>query len=256
VRLVKVVRNRDGTQNIIQYNVELLLEGDAMDSAFLVGDNSTVVPTDTCKNTVYCVASQNEWSSMEEFGLLICKHFLNQYPQTCNKITVTIYRDNWDRLTTPDSRGMMKEHAHAFRRTGPIKPFTICIGEKRPTTNMSFSVSSGFKNLEICKTTMSGFVGYPKDRYTSLPESTDRIVGTSADAQWTYNKDAVNRGKIDYVKAFDKVCEACIYTFAGPADKGVYSKSVQETLYQMSCESLKKVDTIDEVSMEPHAVSF
>lgn len=198
VRLVKVLRNRDGTQDIIQYNVQLLLEGDTMDNAFLQGDNSQVVPTDTCKNTVYCVASQNNFESAEEFGTLLAKHFLHEYPKFVNKITITIHRDNWERLQVPDSNGRIRAHAHAFRRIGPFKPFTVVTGEKRPNTNLKLSVTSGFKSLEILKTTQSGFVGYPKDRYTSLPESTDRLLGTSADAEWVYNSDLVNRGKIDY----------------------------------------------------------
>lgn len=249
VRLVKVIRNRDGTQDILQYNVQLMLEGDNMASAFLEGDNSKVVPTDTCKNTVYCLASQNTWQSIEEFGLIICKHFLTEYPQWVNKITVTIQKDVWNRLNVPDSNGRIREHAHAFQRVGPFKPYTICVGEKRANTNFSFSVKSGFKGLEILKTTQSGFVGYPKDRYTSLPESTDRILGTSAEGEWVFNNDAVNRGRIDYTKVFDVIVEALLQTFAGPADKGIYSKSVQETLYLMCCDALKKTDSVDEITM-------
>jgi len=249
VRLVKVIRNRDGTQNIIQYNVQILLEGDNMETAFTTGDNSPVVATDTCKNTVYCVASQHDFKSMEEFGLILCKHFLNEYPQWVNKITVTIFRDLWERMVLPDSRGSRKDHAHAFRRMGPLKPFTICVGEKRANTNLSLSVKSGFKSLEICKTTQSGFVGYPKDRYTSLPESTDRLLGTSADAEWNYSKDAVSRGRIDYNQSFEKIVDSLLQTFAGPADKGIYSKSVQETLYQMATDSLKRIDNIDDMTL-------
>jgi urate oxidase len=195
-----VIRNRDGTQDIIQYSVQLLLEGDNMESAFTEGDNSKVVATDTCKNTVYCLASQNNWKSPEEFGIIICKHFLTIYPQWVNKMVVTIYKDNWERVVVSDSAGRKKPHAHTFKRTGPIKPYTVCEGVKRGNSPMSFTVKSGFQSLEILKTTQSGFAGYPKDRYTSLPESNDRIVGTSAEGEWVYNKDAVARGSIDYCK--------------------------------------------------------
>ena len=58
----------------MQLNVQVLLEGDDMESAFLDGDNSKVVPTDTCKNTVYCVANQHEFTSIEEFGVILGKH--------------------------------------------------------------------------------------------------------------------------------------------------------------------------------------
>ena len=38
-----------------------------------------------------------------------------------------------------------------------------------------------------------------------------------------------------------------INTFAGPSDKGVYSKSVQQTLYQMAGAALKADGSIDNV---------
>lgn len=42
---------------------------------------------------------------------------------------------------------------------------------------------------------------------------------------------------------------ALLETFSGPADKGIYSKSVQETLYLMACDAIKEVSSIDEVSL-------
>jgi urate oxidase len=41
--------------------------------------------------------------------------------------------------------------------------------------------------------------------------------------------------------------QALVYTFAGPSDKGVYSKSVQQTLYQMAAAALKADAAIDQV---------
>ena len=60
VRMVKVKRcPKTGNQNVMQVSVQILLEGDNMESAFLTGDNSNVVPTDTCKNTIYCLVSRS-----------------------------------------------------------------------------------------------------------------------------------------------------------------------------------------------------
>lgn len=42
---------------------------------------------------------------------------------------------------------------------------------------------------------------------------------------------------------------ALIRTFAGPADKGVYSASVQETLYQMACAGLQVAPGIDQITL-------
>lgn len=40
---------------------------------------------------------------------------------------------------------------------------------------------------------------------------------------------------------------AMVYTFAGPSDKGVYSKSVQQTLYLMAEAALKAESSVEKV---------
>lgn len=206
-----------------------------MDSSFTAGDNSKVVPTDTCKNTVYCIANMHNFSTMEEFGILLGRHFLSEYPDIVRKVNITIKQDNWERLTSvPNSAGRPQPHNHAFKRVGPQTPFTAVTAEKGLTSSEPiFSVTSGFRSLDLLKTTQSGFVDFHHNRFTSLPAVTDRLLGTSADCEWTYNQALVNRGAIQYGKVFKDIETALINTFAGPADKGVYSPSVQETLYKV-----------------------
>lgn len=250
VRLVKVTRNRDGTQDIIQFSVQVLLEGDIMDSAFLTGDNKNVVPTDTCKNTVYCVANKHEFRSAEEFGILLVRHFLTEYPEIVNKISVRVIRDRWERLTAPNSKGKMVPHQHVFKRTGPCKPYAHVQGEKRKGSSMKINLQAGFRNLDIVKTTQSGFVDFHKDKFTSLPEVTDRLLGTSVDAEWSFSDAAIARGNLDFNKIATNVENAMIHVFAGPSDKGVYSKSVQQTLYQMAGAALKAEGALSEITLE------
>ena len=45
---------------------------------------------------------------------------------------------------------------------------------------------SGLKDLQVLKTTQSGYEGFLKDKYTALPDSTDRILATSITATWKY----------------------------------------------------------------------
>ncbi len=286
VRLVKVTRNRDGTQDIIQFSVQILLEGDIMDSAFLTGDNKNVVPTDTCKNTVYCVANMHEFRSAEEFGILLVRHFLTEYPEIVNKISVRIIRDRWERLTAPNSKGKMVPHQHVFKRSGPCKPYAHVQGEKRKGSSMKISLQAGFRNLDIVKTTQSGFVDFHKDKFTSLPEVTDRLLGTSVDAEWSFSDAAITRGNLDFNKVLNSfycmfrqctlsslffacslfpkmkkqiatnVENAMVHVFAGPSDKGVYSKSVQQTLYQMAGAALKAEGALSEVLFKPFFIVF
>lgn len=250
VRLVKVTRLPDGRHEVAQLQVQILLEGDNMANVFLTGNNSTVVATDTCKNTVYCLAKMHDFKSIEEFGLITCRHFLSEYPQIVNKVSVEITKDRWERLTTPDSLGRQTPHKHAFVRVGPNRPFTKVQGEKRPGTNLKLSVQSGFRSLEIMKTTQSGFVGFHRDKFTSLPEVDDRILGTSVTAEWTYNDVDVAATGTDFNLVSCAIEKELINTFAGPSDVGVYSASVQQTLYDMGKSAIHKVPAISSITLE------
>lgn len=261
VRLVKVIRGRDGTHEVIQFTVQILLEGDIMDKVFTEGDNSTCVPTDTCKNTVYCVANKNNFKTPEEFGIQLVKHFLNEYPKFVNKINVLILQDRWIRIdNVPDSTGnKMGPHKHAFQRIGPSRPFAKVTGSKRPGSSLRLNVTGGFKNFDILKTTQSGFVGFSKDRYTSLPEDTGRLLGTSIDAEWDYSPNWVASGRINFAQVSALLERTLVHTFTGPCDTGVYSPSVQETLYKMASAALAKESTIESITLEMpniHNLSF
>ena len=54
------------------------LRGDFAD-AHLAGDNAKVVATDTQKNTVYAFAQQYGVGEIEEFGLRLGRHFVDDF---------------------------------------------------------------------------------------------------------------------------------------------------------------------------------
>ena len=71
-------------------------------------------------------------------------------------------------------------------------------------------VESGIEDLIVLKTTRSGFAGYMKDPYTTLPETTDRIFSTAVKAVWRYvGPDAATR------ETFLMIRETILETFAG-----------------------------------------
>lgn len=186
-------------------------------------------------------------ATIEEFGLIVVRHFLTEYPHCVNRCTVDIERDRWERISCKDSNGVMRPHNHAFQRMGH-KPFVRVTAEKRGSSPMTITMSGGLRGLEVLKTTQSGFIDFHKCRNTTLPSEKDRLVGTSVEAEWTYSQAAVTR-RLDFAAINKSVEDALITTFTGPADVGVYSKSVQETMYLMGVEALRRQPVLEKISL-------
>ena len=66
VRLVKIERGIE-RHDVRDITVTIRLEG-GFDAAYLAGDNSRVLPTDTMKNTVYALAAGEPLGAIERFG--------------------------------------------------------------------------------------------------------------------------------------------------------------------------------------------
>jgi urate oxidase len=90
------------------------------------------------------------------------------------------------------------------------------------------------------KTAQSAFAGYVRDSLTTLPETTDRLLGTAVRANWNYSL-----GDLSFVSLRAKVREILLAVFAGHA-----SKSVQHTLYAMGEAVLEGVSEIEEIELK------
>jgi len=201
-----VVRiDKSGARHEIKdLNVSVALAGDFAD-AHLTGDNSNVVPTDTQKNTVFAFANE-PMGEIEDFGLRLARHFVREFA-TVKRARVSIEEFGWSRLGD-----------HAFARAG---------AERRLATVTSTRdgdwVVGGITDLVVLKTTDSEFHGYIKDRYTTLPETHDRVMATSLTARWRFA-----RTDADWKECYPSIVGALTKTFAGH-----YSLSLQQTLYEM-----------------------
>ena len=227
MRLMKVVRRGDWHE-LQEITVKIAFEGDFTE-VHTVGDNSQVLPTDTMKNTVYALAHQTkEIEEIETFALRLANYFLTNNQQV-TRVIIKIVEHGWTRMTIGD-----QPHLHSFIKSGDEKR-TATVG----VTRENATVESGIENLIVLKTTKSGFVGFIKDQYTTLPETTDRIFATSIKANWHYTSadaatDDIWRG----------VRQTIIQTFAGHD-----SLSVQHTLYATGEAVLEKFSNIAEISL-------
>ncbi|KUL32741.1 urate oxidase [Actinoplanes awajinensis subsp. mycoplanecinus] len=203
-RLVRV--HRDGeTYGLVDFNVSVALSGD-LAATHQTGDNSGVLPTDTMKNTVYAFAKQHGVGEPEAFALLLARHFVKTQGQVDSaKVSVESYA--WDRLGP-----------HSFQKRGDYTRTTVVTVSREAT-----QVVSGISGLVLLNTTASEFHGFVKDRYTTLPESTDRILATAVDAKWRHLGDAA-----DWATSFQGALDAMTGAFVN-----TYSYSLQQTLLSM-----------------------
>ena len=79
VRVMKVVRHE--TQHVMkEWNVRVLLHGD-FETCFTAGDNASILPTDTIKNTVYYLARESNAATLEDFAIEMVEFLLADNPQ-------------------------------------------------------------------------------------------------------------------------------------------------------------------------------
>lgn len=227
--------------NVRELEIETSLTLNNQD-AFTAGDNRDVIATDSQRNTVYILARTYGITSPEEFGLILTNHFLSQYPWVV-KARITISEHAWQRII--DSEG--RPHNHAFVSNS----MTVHVASVTQSRGGDPVVAAGIRNLRILKTTQSGFENFFDDAYTTLTDTSDRLLSTTLTADWTYS-DVVS----DYDSTYTKVLTTILDSIAGPVDTGVYSPSVQYTQNQAQQAVLEKVPQIASITMSMPNVHY
>uniref|UniRef100_A0A7N4V2K8 Uricase n=1 Tax=Sarcophilus harrisii TaxID=9305 RepID=A0A7N4V2K8_SARHA len=234
--MVKVLHiQRDGKYHSIKEvaaSVQLTLR---TKKDYLSGDNSDIIPTDTIKNTVHVLAKFKGIKTIETFAMDICEHFLSSFNHV-TRAKVYIEQAPWKRL---EKNGV--KHVHAFINT----PNGTHFCEVEQFQNGPPAIHAGIKDMKILKTTQSGFEGFIKDQFTTLPEMKDRCFATQVYCKWRYNRIR----NVDFEAVWNGVRDIVLEKFAGPYDKGEYSPSVQKTLYDIQVLSLSQIPEIEDMEI-------
>jgi urate oxidase len=102
-------------------------------------------------------------------------------------------------------------------------------------------VVSGLAGLVVMKTTGSEFSGFLTDRYTTLAETSDRILATSLTARWRYRAWPPEDG---WDEAHARIRQALLERFAE-----VHSRALQQSLWEMGRAALKARDDVAEIRL-------
>ncbi len=236
-RLFRVNRNSE-RHTVRDLNVSSSLAGDFAD-AHLVGDQSNVLPTDTQKNTVFALAKKLGVGEIEDFGLALARHFVDDVaPVTGADIRIEEYA--WQRMPVGADG-----HAHAFTRAGQeVRTTQVVVdggGEK---------VVSGVKDMTILKSTGSEFAGFLTDEFTTLAETHDRILATALTVRWAYADDVTG---IEWAATYASVKATLLERFAT-----VHSLALQQSLWEMgkgALETHPQVASIELVAPNIHHIA-
>jgi urate oxidase len=225
VRLVKIVRLP--VRHVVRdLTVRVALEGDFAE-AHVTGDNAEVIATDTMKNTVYAMAKDGLTGSIEAFATLLAGHFLLH--RQVHRATIWIAEHAWDPIVIDGSSS-----PDAFLRNGSMTRTATVAAEASGVT-----VEAGVEELSVMKTARSAFAGFPRDRYTTLADTDDRLMATKVTASWRYGGGTAD---LDHDAAYERVLATFMRTFAEHM-----SLSVQQSIWVIGKAILEAEPAIDEI---------
>ncbi|KAJ8605833.1 hypothetical protein CTAYLR_000608 [Chrysophaeum taylorii] len=213
---------RGASNQIAEYNVTTCLWG-PYEHVFTKGDNTDLVATDTQKNLVYVVAKDKP-ETPEDFGLALAEKLLSY--RALRKVEVRVEEVAWQRHNN---------HDHAFLRGAEVCKATV-VSDRRRT---SVESEAGFTFIKPSK---SGFEGFMRDAYTLLPETRERCLASELRATWGCEG--------DFKKTRNDVLAVLKDGLFGPPKTGVYSPSLQNTIYDAACLVLDRVPGVSYVSID------
>ena len=224
VRTLRLVRGTP-RHTVSELTMLVMLEG-GFEAAYLQGDNSAVVATDTIKNIVNVLAHRNPDADTETFAGLVAGFFLERYAHVA-KVDVMASETRWSRLSVGGA-----PHDHAFTLDANGRPFAHVVAGRDGTV-----VESGIAGFTFMKTTQAGWSGFHTDEYRTLADTQDRIVATAMDATWIWD-----RPPADHPAANARILEVAMAEFVGS-----YSHGVQDSMYRMGEAALAAVPEIGRI---------
>jgi urate oxidase len=160
---------------------------------------------------------------------VLAGHFLKTYPHVTTA-AISLLEQPWQRVGLNG-----EEHPHAF----------IGGGSERRTSTVTLTrqgsrIESGVEGMALLKTTDSAFTGFLRDRYTTLPETEDRIFATLLTAAWLHDEPPD-----DWNRCYQLIRQRLVEVFATHK-----SLAVQHTLHAMGAAALEACLSLRQISLQ------
>lgn len=214
--------------------------GERFGAAYTEGDNREVVATDTMKNFVYATAADFDGRSLEAYVAFLGRRLLETYPQM-ERIRVSAHEVPMDRAAT-DQPSPPGGSDVVFRLTRTDVAMSEAHLERLGEAIAFTAARSGIEGMRLMKTTGSSFVSFARDRYTSLPELSDRPLTIQMSVHWRYNAadDATNERTHVPVERVRRALEVTFHDLD--------SRSIQQLVHEMGTTVLKLFPSLSEVA--------
>jgi urate oxidase len=174
------------------------------------------------KNSVFALAQTSfSTGSIEEFGKGLVQHWAAK--ERVTSVEVSLTEHPW-----------VRTHDHGFHRGSSGDHRAWVSGD-----GAGVAVRAGLGDLFVLRSGGSGFSGFERDAFTTLPETRDRILATVVSAEWSYADD------LEYEAAWQTARDAIVSAFTDH-----YSESVQQTINRMCVAALDAVPEIAEITID------
>lgn len=235
-RVVRIYRDSP-RHEIRDVNVSTALRGD-FSAAHLHGDQGDVLPTDTQKNTAYAYAKEHGLDTIEAYGITLGTHFVHDV-EPVQGARIELEQYDWIRAVVDG-----EEHPHTWLRSGQeVRTAAITVEAAMDGAAPTVHVIQGLKDLVLLKSTGSEFHGFLKDGYTTLGETTDRVMATSLVAKWRFGGPDFDPLTTDWNAIYAGVKREMVKQFAT-----LQSLALQQTLWHMGKAALEAYPQIVEIT--------
>jgi urate oxidase len=227
IHLVHLDRGAD-EHRVTDLTVTVDLEGD-FEAAHLEGDNTGLVATDSQKNIVYGLARSEPPGPPESFALRVAGYLAAEYASV-TRARVDVEAVAWLPVEVGE-----RSFPDAFHRDGGRRRVARAVVTDRGDRH----VLGGLDGLALLKSSNSSFRGFLRDRWTTLPETDDRILASSVRARWRFAE-----LEVDFDEQHERASDAMVGTFARHR-----SESLQQTLHAMGEALLEACPAVAEVRL-------
>ncbi|WP_249435931.1 factor-independent urate hydroxylase [Paenibacillus sp. Marseille-Q4541] len=234
-----------GRENVLfGMNIKVAVKGEKFITSFTEGDNSLVVATDSMKNFILRHAADFTGATVEGFLEFASRQFLETYPQMTG-VRMTAEQVPFEQIQVGNAESIVPSDLVFKYSHNESASATVVLERENSSINV-VSHQSGVMNLRLIKVKGSGFAGFVRDEYTTLPETSDRPLFIFLNIHWKYTEteDGLDDLRGNYVDA-EQVRDIAATVFHENN-----SPSIQNLIYLIGLRVLHHFSQLAEVSFE------